>query len=131
MSDLADDPEVILNMGWIEENSICLESLQYVARYIARQKGFFPEDVHSHVVITPGLRIRYATCLALIGTEVSEALEELRLEDFNQEKFGEELADILLRLCDLAEATGVDLCRKAVLKLEKNMARPPKHGKVF
>jgi NTP pyrophosphatase (non-canonical NTP hydrolase) len=84
--------------------------------------------------------MRIASRLALIHSEVSEALEAcvrndmaLRYEtdaDGNQkpEGFPAELADVFLRLVDLARSTGVDLDAAVTLKHEYNRKRRHMHG---
>ena len=67
--------------------------------------------------------------LALIGTEVSEAIEGLRKGDY--ENFGEEIADIVIRAFDLAEGLGIDIESEIKRKMEINNSREHKHGKKF
>lgn len=60
--------------------------------------------------------------LALVASEVGEAINECR-NDIPTENFGEELADIILRVLDLAETVGVDIEREIMIKMEKNAKR--------
>lgn len=69
--------------------------------------------------------------LCLIHSEVSEALEELRQEEFNTHKFAEELADIIIRTLDLGDFFGYNMEEVVLRKHQKNMLRPKKHGKRF
>lgn len=64
--------------------------------------------------------------LCLIHSEVSEALEAFRGSDLDG--FREELADIAIRLFDMAEAYSVDLESEINTKHEKNKLRPYRHG---
>jgi NTP pyrophosphatase (non-canonical NTP hydrolase) len=64
--------------------------------------------------------------LALIHSEVSEALEDFRKN--NREHFAEELADVAIRLFDLAGGLNIDLDEEINKKLEKNKMRGYKHG---
>lgn len=64
--------------------------------------------------------------LMLITTEVAEAAEEVRRGDF--EKFSEELADICIRVFDVAGACNVNLEQEIINKMSKNEKRPERHG---
>ena len=64
--------------------------------------------------------------LALITSEVSEALEAFRKDD--NLNFGEELADIIIRVLDLSGGMDVDMEKEISAKLEKNKARSYRHG---
>ncbi len=66
------------------------------------------------------------TKLGLIMSEGAEALEAHRKGD--NEHIVEELADVVLRCMDLAEAEGWDLGSTIVDKHLKNLDRPFKHG---
>lgn len=80
----------------------------------AKQKGWHDEPVET------------GTKLALIHSEVSEALEADRRNDV--EHFAEELADVCIRIFDLCGAEGIDLERAIANKMEKNRHRSYKHG---
>ncbi|KOR24164.1 MazG nucleotide pyrophosphohydrolase domain-containing protein [Clostridium sp. L74] len=67
--------------------------------------------------------------LMLITDEVSEAHEALRKRDY--ENFKEELADIVIRVADLAGGLDIDLEKEIKNKMDKNKNRPYKHGKAF
>lgn len=66
------------------------------------------------------------TLLALIHSEVSEALEADRKDD--EENFAEELADTCIRIFDLCGSKGIDLEAAITAKMEKNKGRSYKHG---
>ena len=73
--------------------------------------------------------------LALIHSEVSEALEVLRLPDRDfqdpserKDFLGEELADVVIRTFDFAALKNIDLSQKLYLKMLKNLKRPVNHG---
>lgn len=112
MSDIAPLSPRIMNV---------IDVLQYECHQYAKGAGFWdeldPNDVH-HVL----------SKLALIHSEVSEALEAARKGD--DENFAEELADILIRIFDLAGATRVNLGFALIQKMNKNKTRPYKHGKL-
>lgn len=60
--------------------------------------------------------------LALIASEVGEAVNECR-GDAPTEAFGEELADIILRVADLAQWLGIDLGSQVARKMAINEER--------
>ena len=60
--------------------------------------------------------------LALIASEVGEAVNECRGEKPTQ-LLGEELADIILRVVDLAQVQHIDLQQEVLKKMEINEQR--------
>ena len=60
--------------------------------------------------------------LALVASEVGEAINECRNEK-PTDAFGEELADIVLRVLDIAYWQGVDLEKEIHAKMQKNQLR--------
>jgi NTP pyrophosphatase (non-canonical NTP hydrolase) len=66
--------------------------------------------------------------LALVHSEVSEMVEAARKGDF--EGFQEEMADVFIRLFDMAGAMNIDVEHHIQEKMRKNEARPFKHGKL-
>lgn len=69
------------------------------------------------------------TRLLLIVSEATEAMDALR--SGAEDNFGEELADIVIRVADLAGGMGIDLEAEIAAKMRTNKNRPPKHGKQF
>lgn len=69
-----------------------------------------------------------AAKMALIHSEVSEALEELRKQEIDMTAVGIELADVVIRVMDFCEARGIDLGKAIVDKHAKNMTRTHRHG---
>lgn len=95
--------------------------------------------------------------LMLIVTELGEACEALRrgemgdknsvklavkemirgngevdnFKDYVKNTFPDELADVIIRTCDLAEFLGYDLETYVALKMRYNETRPRLHGKAF
>lgn len=67
------------------------------------------------------------TMILRIHSEVSEASEAIRDEDWNT--FAEELADIFIRLANCAEVMGIDLEKEVEKKYSKNIERPKLHGR--
>ena len=67
--------------------------------------------------------------VGLINTEVSELLEDIR--DNNIEKYGEESADIIIRVMNWCKRKGIDLETHIIKKHEKNLTRGELHGKAI
>jgi len=64
--------------------------------------------------------------VALIHSEASEALEAFRHDDLAN--FGEELADIIIRVLDCAPGLGIDIDLAVRQKMAKNAERGYRHG---
>jgi len=84
---------------------------------------------------------RVAAKVALIHSEVSEALEELRVgrlslfyDEFDQrpvpkpEGFVVEMADAMIRILDTCQALGLDIGEAVAMKMRYNETRPHRHG---
>ena len=90
-----------------------------------------PKEIHANAVnkgfwdVAPP----FAQAMMLVVTECSEAVEADRQGD--KEHIGEEIADAVIRLFDLAEGFGYDLEAEIQRKHEINLQRPRKHGKRY
>lgn len=106
-----------------------LSEIQKEAHETAKSKGWHDgaDPTNPYVVLA---------WLALITSEVSEAVEDVRVgklamtfrEDGKPEGLPSELADVLIRLCDTAGALGIDLQKAVELKMEFNKTRTTRHG---
>lgn len=100
------------------------EQLIYVCHDAARCKGFWEEPT------------AIGTRLMLVVSELGEAMEAVRTDAFDQhlpERKGleVELADAVIRICDIAGGLDLDLQGAVLEKLIYNQSRPHKHGKAF
>lgn len=92
----------------------------------AEQKGFHKGPENWNI----------PTKIALIHAELSEALEDHRdgkIQTVVDEKgkphgMAQELADVAIRLGDLAEMLGIDLEKEIIFKMKFNSTRPVMHG---
>ena len=103
----------------LEESTNKMRTMQRVCHNIAKEKGFWDKDRNN------------GELLALIHSELSEALEELRQKKVDWEHVGEEMADTVIRIMDFCEAREIDLESEVWKKMDKNKKREYKHGKQF
>lgn len=114
-------------INWTE--GMPFKSLVRDAYEIARRKGWWDQERD------------IPHCLALIHSEVSEALEEYREYGIGEfkgrrynrignkpEGFAYELADVVIRVADLAGHLEIDLSRAVKEKMDFNATREYRHG---
>jgi len=94
-----------------------VKELQKTAHIIAKLTGFWDEERNN------------AEMIALMHSELSEALEGLRNDDWNN--VAEEMADTVIRVADFCEGRGIDLEAAIIKKMKGNKDRPYKHNKKF
>lgn len=131
--------------NWIE-NVLAVELVSLSAR-LHTPKGrigdpSYPQGLESHRKMAEHARqvanaMRtniIGTKLALIHSEISEALESLRDTGFEGHQlgagnFGEELADAKIRINELSQMIDVAIGDEEVAKVARNEGRPYKHGR--
>lgn len=103
----------------------------------AKARGFYDDFNRLRKILqakTDGFvlgEMRVSQLLALIHTEVSEALEAVRKGHLENDNFQEELADILIRVFDLAGWLEIDLDEVVKKKMAFNKRQTHTHGKAF
>uniref|UniRef100_A0A6M3JTN2 Putative nucleotide pyrophosphohydrolase domain-containing protein n=1 Tax=viral metagenome TaxID=1070528 RepID=A0A6M3JTN2_9ZZZZ len=125
-----------------------IKQLQKISHKQAIDKGFWYKADDLDSLRTPsGVQPRnLSELLMLIVSELGEACEALRKnsrqirsknkkwaksDGWCKDTFEDELADVIIRICDLAESEGIDLEWQISNKLLWNKKRPYKHGKEF
>lgn len=102
------------------------DAVQDIVHITAKEHGFYETFV-------PGPDDQ-AKRLALIHSELSEALESIRKGDQKDDKIPDysgataELADAVIRITDFGEAYGLDIGGAIVAKANYNDGRPYRHG---
>ena len=105
-----------------------INSLSQEAYSTAWKNGFHDPDSESN---------QTGMALALIHSEISEALEALRKGNPSDthcpeyKKFEIELADAVIRILDLAGSQDMDIGGAILEKMRYNSSRPYRHGKKF
>lgn len=103
----------------------CIRALSVAAHQTAYEHGWWDSDRTT------------AEALLKITVEVAEAVQALEAGDPRDKHlpefraFSVELADIVIRVLDLAAAVGVPLGEAVVAKMRFNETRPYRHGKEF
>ena len=110
------------------EEDRTITNLQKEIHKTAREKGFWDQERNIGELIS------------LCHSELSEALEEARLDNaltgirMQHKKplgFPIELADLIIRVLDMAGGLGIDLGEAIRIKMAYNKTRERKHGKRF
>jgi NTP pyrophosphatase (non-canonical NTP hydrolase) len=119
-------PQGVTAMHTYEDGTVTftiptLAALQKRAHQTSRDHGWW-ENHDAMDATVAGAKI------ALMHSELSEALEEIRKGPGHDKALAEELADTIIRILDFAGARGLDLQGELLAKMAKNDARPHRHG---
>jgi|GEM_PF-501065 len=124
----------------------CLRALQAQAHGNSREKGWWEAQTIEGEIDLPSAIASIPEKLCLIHSETSEALEDYRNLPASHEGsllairvvrldekgapvgFAIEIADIVIRVLDLAGALGIDLQKAVEVKMAYNATRPHRHG---
>ena len=110
----------------MRREELTISEVMYLASEITIENGF-RTNCGKHIT----------TDIALIHSELSEALEEVRndnpiaavyVKDGKPEGFPIEMADCIIRICEVCNHHDVDLEAAIIQKLEYNKNRSYKHG---
>jgi len=116
-------------VGLFETTLAGEEINQYDENAIRSCFGMLMKDIHNtavkHGFWEEGRR--KAEYIALMHSELSEALEEIR----NDCDETEELGDCIIRILDYCEAHKLDIAYYLTKKIAENKNREHKHGKLF
>lgn len=118
-----------------------INDLAFEINQNAKNKGFYEDYEYTLNLIKDDQKatdlvknLWLSTRLMLIVSELGEALEAVRDNNFSQEPksggFHEELADASIRIFDLVESLNGNHEQTIVNKMEYNANRPHKHGRV-
>jgi NTP pyrophosphatase (non-canonical NTP hydrolase) len=97
-----------------------------VGRYRREHLFFTPTSLSGELATVTNADVLLGK-LALIGSEVGEAIEAVR--DHNLEELTEELADIVIRIMDIGDALDLNIWNSINIKMDYNEKRPKRHGR--
>lgn len=119
------------------QEAVGLASLIDRCHKISLSKGWWETDSKDFALRRADLQA-VSSRLCLVHSEVSEALEALRegkieteFKDGKPEGMEVELADVIIRIFDMAGGLDLDLVAAIRTKMEYNRGRSHRHGKRF
>lgn len=121
----------------MQDKTSTLNQLAQRAFQISADHGFWPVRFDAAQIHTPEQQMLVAQKIALIHSEASEALEDLRVGEIQAKLdpqtgkvtgLPSELVDVLIRTLDLLAAMGVNIDQLVWAKMVYNEQRPMNHG---
>lgn len=109
------------------------------AHETAREKGFYDDiyavynflDNQGQTALQQAVKRDFVLAqLAKVDSEVGETVGAIQRRGIYSDDVSEELADIVIRVCDLAGYLEINLGRAVHQKMLHNKQRPRKHGKL-
>lgn len=114
-----------------------IKKLSQELHTIAKEKGFWEPKKCPHCGGELPEKRNFGEMIALIHSELSEALEADRQGNPPCEKIPEitaieeEMADALIRILDICEGNNFDIIKAIEMKMDFNSKRAWKHGKKY
>jgi len=109
-------------MQTLMDEHLTMAQMQAAIHKTAREKGWWDEPRET------------GTCFMLMVTELAEAMEGYREGNPHSDKIApfsqieEELADVIIRILDYAEANSFEIEKALRAKMAYNETRPYRHG---
>ena len=116
------DRKQLESFGSRPSGAVTISQMQELIHKTAIDKGWWDEPRQA------------PECICLMHSELSEALEGYRLGNPMSEKIApfsqieEELADVIIRILDYAEANSFEIEKALRAKMAYNETRPYRHG---
>jgi len=117
------------------DDAYAISRVAYDVHRVNVDNGWWEDRMAITAAHPKGMHQVVLAALALVTTEISEAVEAIRKHDpttwantKEKDTFARELAGATIRIMDLAAWTGVDLGEAIRAELEANKARGYKHG---
>lgn len=134
-----DQPPSLAMMRIAAEGLYQAARCQFIEAYRRGERGddvLRGVDPMGTVATLDAKQVRTIAWLALVSTEVAEAIDDVRHgrwqtttnEKGKPEGLGSELADVIIRACDTAGAMGIDMEAELRAKLAFNRTRSHRHG---